>query len=275
MLQDLIKIGLSDKEAKVYLALMELGPSTVTEISKKARVTRTNGYHLLNSLITKGLISSNEEKSKMIFAAEDPERLLSMLETQLKQIESNIQHAKKILPEFKAIYKNPAGKLKVKFYEGVEGVISAYEDTLTSKSTILAFCSVEYGHSFMPGYIPEYYGRRAGRGIHLDSIVAYTKESFRTKELDEKHLRESKIVPLKYQISIEINIYDDKVAIMSLKEKFAAIIESKDVAEAFRHLYELAYERAAQYDEKIGKSYDPKVEEQMRKEIEKEKEKEK
>lgn len=275
MLQNLTQFGLSDKEAKVYLALLEAGPSTVTEISKKARVTRTNGYHILNSLITQGLVSTYEEKSKMVFEAEDPERIISMLETKLKEIENNIQRAKKILPEFKAIYKNPTGKLKVKFYEGIEGIISVYEDTLTSKGTILAFASVEYGHSFMPGYIPEYYERRARRGIHLNSIVAYTKESFRTKDLDQKHLRTSKIVPLKYQISLETNIYDDKVAIMSLKEKFGAIIESKEVAEAFRHLYNLAYERATEYDDKIGKSYDPKVEEQMRKEMEKEKEKEK
>ena len=249
-----------------------MGPSTVTEISKKAKITRTNGYHVLNSLITKGMVSTYEEKSKMIFIAESPERIVAMLEEKLKEAERNVQYAKKILPEFKAIYKNPAGKLKVKFYEGVEGIISIYEDTLTSKSTILAFASVEYGHSFMPGYIPEYYERRAHRSIPLNAIMSYTKESFRIKDLDQKHLRVSKIVPLKYQISLETNIYDDKVAIMSLREKFGAIIESKEVAEAFKHLFDLAYERATEYDEKIGGKYNPEIEKKMREEMEKEKE---
>jgi len=267
MLQDLIKLGLSDKEARVYMAMLEMGPSSVTEISKKARITRTNTYHILNALAVKGLVSTHEKKSKMIFAAEDPERIISMLEIKLKEIEDGIRHAKKILPEFKAIYKNPSGKLKVKFYEGVEGIISVYEDTLTSKSTILSYGSVENEHAFMPGYIPEYYERRAGRGIHLKAITAYTELSFAIKALDKRHLRISKIVPLDFQISPEINIYDDKVAIMSLKEKFGAIIESRETADAFRKLFNLAYERATEYDEKIGDKYNPEIEKKMRKEM--------
>lgn len=267
MLKDLAKFGLSDKEAKIYIALLEKGPSTVTEISKQAKITRTNGYHILNSLITKGLVST-EEKAKMIFTAEPPERIIIMLEEKLKEIERNIQDAKKILPEFKTIYRNPTGKRKVKFFEGVEGVISTYEDTLTSKSTILGYASVEQQHSFMPGYFPEYYERRTRRGIPVKAILAYTKESFRIKDMDRAHLRVSKIVPLKFQISPEINIYDDKVAIMSLKEKFGAIIESREVADACRKLFELAYERAAEYDEKIGNTYDANIEKEMKKETE-------
>lgn len=269
MFQDLIKFGLTDKEASVYLALMEMGPSSVTEVSKKTKITRTNGYHILNALVTKGLVSTYEEKSKMVFIAESPERLIVMLEEQLKAMEDNVQRAKKVLPEFKAIYRNPSGRLKVKFYEGVEGIISAYEDTLTARGTILGYASVEHQHSFMPGYFPGYYERRTRRGIPVKAILAYTKDSSHIKTLDKSQLRESKIVPLKFQISPEIDIYDDKVAIMSLKEKFGVIIESKEVADACKKLFELAYERATEYDEKIGKTYDPELEKKMREETEK------
>ncbi|HBB03067.1 MAG: transcriptional regulator TrmB [Candidatus Peregrinibacteria bacterium GW2011_GWF2_38_29] len=266
MFQDLIKFGLTDKEAKIYLALLEMGPSTVTEISKKAKITRTNGYHVLNGLITKGLVSTYEEKSKMVFIAENPERIVSMLEENLKEIETNIQRAKKVLPEFKAIHRHPTGKLKIKFYEGVEGIISVYEDTLTARSAILGYASVENQHSFMPGYFPEYYDRRTRRGIPVKAILAYTEDSFRIKGLDKAHIRTSKIIPVKYRISPEIDIYDDKVTIMSLKEKFGAIIESREVADAFKKLFMLAYERSSEYDEKIGKKYDPELEKQMHKE---------
>ncbi|KKQ72236.1 MAG: transcriptional regulator TrmB [Candidatus Peregrinibacteria bacterium GW2011_GWC2_39_14] len=269
MFQDLIKFGLADKEAKIYLALLEMGPSTVTEISKKAKITRTNGYHVLNGLITKGLVSTYEEKSKMVFIAENPERIVSMLEENLKEIETNIQRAKKVLPEFKAIHRHPTGKLKIKFYEGVEGIISVYEDTLTARSTILGYASVENQHSFMPGYFPEYYDRRTRRGIPVKAILAYTENSFRIKDLDKAHIRTSKIIPVKYRISPEIDIYDDKVTIMSLKEKFGAIIESREVADAFKKLFMLAYERSSEYDEKIGKKYDPELEKQMNKEADK------
>ncbi len=260
MLQSLVKFGLSEKEARVYLALLQLGPSSVTEVAKKSKVTRTNAYHLLSALELRGLVNSHEEKSKMIYSAESPERIMIMLKEDISAKKRMLEEAENIIPELKTMFNDPEGRLKVRFYEGVEGVISAYEDTLTAKSPILAYASVEHQHAFFPGYFPEYYKRRTMRGIPVKCILAYTKESFRVKSLDEKHLRESHIVPADYSISPEINIYDDKLAIMSLKEKFGVIIESKDVADAFIKLYKLAYERAGEYDEKIGSKYDPKLE---------------
>ncbi|MBU1019472.1 MAG: helix-turn-helix domain-containing protein [Patescibacteria group bacterium] len=260
MLQSLVKFGLSEKEARVYLALMELGPSSVTEVSKKSKVTRTNAYHLLSSLEIRGLVNSHENKGKMIYSAENPARIVQMLKDEIVNKKAQLDEAESILPELKEAYNDPEGKLKVRFYEGVEGVVSAYEDTLTSDTPIMAYASVEHQHAFFPGYFPEYYKRRTQKGIHVDCILAYTKESFRVKGLDKKHLRKTYIIPADFTISPEINIYDDKVAILSLKEKFAVIIQSKDVADAFKKLFRLAYERAGEYDEKLGVEYDSRLE---------------
>lgn len=260
MLQSLVKFGLSEKEARVYLALLELGPSSVTEVSKKSKVTRTNAYHLLSSLELRGLVNSHEEKSKMIYSAESPERIVRMLQDEISEKKRQLDEAEKIVPELKTVYNDPEGKLKVRFYEGVEGLVSAYEDTLTAKTPILAYASVEHQHTFFPGYFPEYYKRRAARDIPVKCILAHTKESFRIKSLDEKHLRKTYIVPAKFAISPEINVYDDKVAIMSLKEKFGVIVQSRDVAHAFSKLFELAYEKSKDYDAALGQKYDPKQE---------------
>ena len=48
--------GLSAKEAKVYLALLELGPSTMTEVARVANINRTTGYPVLETLAAKGLV---------------------------------------------------------------------------------------------------------------------------------------------------------------------------------------------------------------------------
>ena len=155
------------------------------------------------------------------------------------------------MPEFESIYNKKDGKLKIRFFEGVEGVITAYEDTLTSETEILAYASVEHQHSFFPGYFPAYYTRRAKKGIPVRCFLADSDETRRVKKSDEAHLRQTCIVPKKFEISPEINIYDNKIAILSLKEKFGAIIESKEVAEAFRKMFELAYERAGEYDKEV------------------------
>jgi len=40
MIPELRTVGLSDKEARVYLALLEIGPGSVLEIAAKAAVNR-------------------------------------------------------------------------------------------------------------------------------------------------------------------------------------------------------------------------------------------
>lgn len=255
MLDDLIALGLSHHEAEIYLILLEIGPSTVTEIARKSHVGRTNCYNIVNDLLVKGLVNAHDEKGKTIYSAENPERIVTIIHEQLKKNEEMLKKAQMFVPELQSIFHEHEGKLKVRYYEGVEGLVSIYEDTLTAKETILGYASVENQHSFFPGYFPEYYERRTRRKIPVKAILAYTKDSFRIKNLDKKHLRITKIVPKKFQISPEINIYDNKTAILSLQEKFGVIIESKEVAAAFKKLFELAWEQADTYDKKIGKKY--------------------
>ncbi len=251
MIPKLIEFGLSEKEAKIYLALVELGPSSVTEIARRARVTRTNAYHLLNSLLTHGLVSSNQGEAKVIFSAEKPDRLLFMMKEQLHEAERNFKLAEELMPELKSIYHDPEKKVSVRYYEGVEGIITAYEDTLTAKGKIFGYASVEHQHSFFPGYFPEYYTRRSELGIEVDCFLADSEESRKVKSMDKHHRRRTRIIPEKFKISPEINIYDDKIAIMSLKERFGVIIESGEVADAFMKMFTLAFERAEQYDKEL------------------------
>lgn len=254
MLDYLIRFGLPEKEARIYLALLELGSASVSEVAKRAKVSRTNTYHLLNSLLSQGLVNSHEKTSKVIFSAEGPDRILQMLKSRAEEAALIYKEAEGLMPEFKSIYNTKDGKLTVRFYEGVEGIISAYEDTLTAKTEILGYASVENQHSFFPGYFPAYYVRRTKNGIPVRCFLADSEESRRIQSLDHAHLRETYLLPTKFAISPEINIYDNKVTVMSLKEKFGAIIESGEVADAFRKLFELAFERAEQYDKELKKS---------------------
>ena len=45
--EKLTSLGLQDNEARVYLALLELGRGNVTEVSKAAGLNRTSGYDIL------------------------------------------------------------------------------------------------------------------------------------------------------------------------------------------------------------------------------------
>lgn len=72
MISTLIKLGLSEKEAKVYLAALELAQDSAQNIAKKAGVNRPTTYVILEKLMKLGLANTLEENKKTLFVAESP-----------------------------------------------------------------------------------------------------------------------------------------------------------------------------------------------------------
>ena len=111
-------LGLSENETRVYLALLELGQATVTQISKKAGLNRTTGYDVLERLGWNGLVNrARAGKKKMIYMAEPPSRLKQYLEDKAKLYERRVDEVKNILPELQSLQKTKI-KPVIKFAEG-------------------------------------------------------------------------------------------------------------------------------------------------------------
>ena len=244
-------IGFSEKEVSVYLALLELGRGTVTEISRKAGINRPTGYHILSSLESKELVKTSGKEPKQEYVAESPDQIEKLLLKKIENDEASLKEARKVIPELKSIH-NVADRPKVLFYEGREGMEKVYEDTLTSTEPIRAYASVENMHAGLPGYFPEYYKRRSGKGISIRAIVPDSATGRERKSLDGKEKRETALVPVSaFNFIPEINIYDNKVMIASLREKLGIIIESAEIAEAMKKIYELAWAEAKRLEEKL------------------------
>src|SRR3989344_8581990 len=99
MLKQLTSLGLSDNEAKVYMAMLELGSATVLEISAKAGVNRPTTYVQIESLKKMGLVSTQTKGKKQIFIPESPDQLEFMIEREKKEIEVKKEELQKLLPE--------------------------------------------------------------------------------------------------------------------------------------------------------------------------------
>jgi len=244
-------IGFSEKEILVYLALLELGKGTVTQISKKAGINRPTGYHVLSSLESKELVKASGKEPKQEYVAESPDQIEKLLQKKLENDQAFIKEAKKIIPELKSIH-NVMNRPKVFFYEGIEGLERVYEDTLTSTEPIMGYASVENMHAGLPGYFPEYYKRRTKKGIAIRGIFPNSETARERKRFDKEEMRESALIPAdKYSFYPEINIYDNKIMIASWREKLGIIIESSEIADAMKKIYELAWSEAKRLDKEI------------------------
>lgn len=244
-------IGFSEKEVLVYLALLALGKGTVTEISRKAGINRPTGYHILASLEVKELVKASGKEPKQEYVAESPDQIEKMLLKKIKEDESFVKEVRKIIPELKSMH-NIADRPKVLFYEGREGLERVYEDTLTSHEPIRAFATYDDMEQALPGYFPKYFFRRAEKGIPIRAVFPFTQAGIDLSKDDKIQKRETAMVPAdKYYFSPEINIYDNKIMIASWREKLGIIIESHEIADAMKKVFELAWSEAKRLDKEL------------------------
>ena len=78
-------IGLSDNEIVMYVALLELGKGTVSQISRKAFLNRTTGYDVLDRLVSKNLISISGKEPKQEYVAESPDNVGKLIAKELER----------------------------------------------------------------------------------------------------------------------------------------------------------------------------------------------
>ncbi len=243
MLTQLKHIGLSDNEAKVYLAMLELGPSSVLEIAAKAAINRPTAYVQIESLKKKGLVSMQTKGKKQLYIAEDPEQLEYLLGHEKKELEQKQEELKSVLPELKAMFDLAEEKPVVRYFEGKEGLLKMQEDFLKAKrKEILAISPVDEVFSVFPDHKNTYTPRRVKKGIKSRLIYTSTENSVYPRK-DEKMLRETRYIsPKKMPFSADITIFDDNVAIAALKGNISgAIISHKEIANSFRGIFEILW----------------------------------
>ena len=115
--------------------------------------------------------------------------------------------------------------------------------------TNLSPASVE---SFDYEYVHNYFKRRAQRGILIKGLINDVPEAWEYVKEEKKLMREIRVVPKEMMdIKPEVYVYDNKVAFYSLKEKYGILIESPDIANSIKKLYDLAWDRAKDWDKQL------------------------
>ena len=245
MLERLKNIGLSDNEAKVYMAMLELGPSPVVEIARKAEVNRPTAYVQIESLKKKGLISMLTKGKKHLFIAESPEQIEFIIEREKGELERKTEEFKKLLPDLMAAFNVSGQKPQVRFFEGKEGLIKLQDEFLKNKSKeSITLSSADDVMNIFPGHPQKYTPRRVQRGIKSRLIYTSSKGPF--LKSDPSLLREVRFIsPEKMPFGLDVSIYDDIVSISNLKGAISGvIIRNQSIANSFRNLLNFIWNSA-------------------------------
>lgn len=249
--KNLESIGLTKKEANLYVELLKLGTQPASIIARRLKSPRSSIQFIAESLVKKGFASKSIRQKITHYTPEKPENLVTILENKkhryLQSLERQKEEIETILPSLQDLAEHHSyAKPQISFYEGVEGLAGVYEDILTSKETVRTMVSYTEAHKKKPEKV-SIFKRRAAKGIKSKCIMCDSPLARERTANNEKELRESVIIdPKKYFWVPEIQIYDKKVNIASVDENIGVIIESEHIANAMKVLYDLAWIGAEQ-----------------------------
>lgn len=252
-LKELINFGFSDKEAAVYVALLELQIATAFEVAKRSGVNRSSAYVVLEGLRKKGFVGISDDKKVQRYVTASPEVLLQSAKRNAQKFEEIKTSIESILPELKALHKDTQSRPVVKVFEGKNGIVSALEESMDNREGLMRVFSVAPRiMRLLPDYFIDYLQRRVKKGIKMLGIHPEDEFASRISKMNLPKLDEPIFIPKDlYKIPVEIAIYDDKFGYISTEgEGFAIVIQSKEMADSMKSVFDLAYEQAG----RIGKT---------------------
>lgn len=232
----LIDNGLSQKEAKIYLVLLELKESLPSAIARQAEIKRPTAYVILEELKKKGLISFFKKNGVIYYRALDPQSFIEQKYNQYKTLE-------KSLPELISLHTRHFIIPQMTIYEGKDGLIKIMEDTLKTKTDILVWADAELAtETVLADYYPTYIKKKVQKEIFAKAILGDDPRARLFKQSEKEELREVRLIPKDlFPFKNEINIYDDKVAILSHRDKVGIIIENKNIADTQRSIFQIGW----------------------------------
>ncbi len=258
-LNQLISLGLTEKEASVYETLLRLGPSTITPILKETHFKKGDSYNILRALSKRGLIKE-ERKRKIFFSAEQPQNLQKIIFEKQKEITLAQQQLDQIIPEMTTLFQSRTEHPVIQVLKGVSETKKMYDEILKTKTELLIFVSrYDWDNPEMEKLIKDNVKKQAKQKLQtraINPLIAGFSLKERKAYIKERKLRNIRIrfLPPEYLLPSQIMVFDDKIGITSLKkELITTFIQNENIANTFRQLFEFIWLSAEDVHNKLLK----------------------
>lgn len=255
MWQELVDAGLEPKEARFYLAVLDMRRPTVAEAAERADVSRTNAYDISKRLVHRGLISITEVgpngkpagRGRGVLTANDPAHLIEAWAERKEVLDS-------LVPKLRAMRAKGGSQPRIRYLEGAGGIRTALFETLGWPAPLRGILSMKDllsvpGQSAMNEYIQ---GRR-DRQLWLRVVRSPERDYERGWPTNPEDYRESRYAPAEYIFTMTMVIGRDEVAVMSSRrENFAMMIESAEYAQMQANLFEVLWSASSTTPYSVG-----------------------
>jgi sugar-specific transcriptional regulator TrmB len=238
LVKELIEIGLTEKEARVYLAALELGSATAQQIAAKATVERPSTYLAIEALKKKGLVSDTKSGKKIIFKAGDPKLLNYYIECEKRKV---LNRGKKVSEIIKSLQTNKGSdeEVHVGMLKGYEG-LSAHQDLVIYSDDIDQICEVVNLDRSSATIPPELVGESDIRREITARHKVFSIKQTETSKTTSNSLVNEKLISKKCgEIDASLHVHGDNsvFTVNNDKEPTVVVIESKAIASTLKALF--------------------------------------
>jgi sugar-specific transcriptional regulator TrmB len=244
ILDDLISIGLTSGEARVFLSLLKMGSAKVGQIVKDSHVSYSKVYDVLDRLSAKGLVSHVTLGNVRYFNAVEPYRLEEYIKSKEQEVRKQLETANRVIPELAKIAGKNRQNDMAEIFIGDKGIRTAYEILLrdaTSKDILYYFYPFEGYHPIASPFYSRLYLFQKQKRVQQRGIATLDfKQS--------KHYAEiAKGVKMKFvdfPLPATMDIFKDKLLIISWENVIGILISSKEIAGHFRIYFDSIWKLA-------------------------------
>lgn len=228
--------GLSEKAVKVYLSLLQIGPSAVQKIATKSSLARSTVYEILDGLIMNGLVNTYQKKKTKYFNAEEPNQIMRLAQNRADAI-------REALPELNALSGSSRQRPSVRFYQGEDQMKIILDEILDESKELICFGISEDLFRILGNYHKTFLEKRIKRKIFLRLILRDSPTAKERQRLAPQHLRQVKIVSNKFVYHGIVYVWKNKIAMFSLANDLVAVVtESQELADLQRALFNYLWE---------------------------------
>lgn len=244
----LINIGIAEKEAAVYVALLH-GPATADQTAKRAGLNRSTTYVQIESLMEVGLASTFKQGKKTYFAAESPNNLERLIEMKVQKLEQDKANIAAVIPELQKLYTASGNRPIVRLFEGKEGIITLRNRILESKQKdIYVVTDIDrFQKMYTPKELAAYSKERARR--KLRTHVLYCAEDTTPSLTAVAPQKLKRISHFDCPFENDVYIFDNYVAFASYGTyAHGVLLEGANIATTIRSLVQQVWQHAPAYE---------------------------
>ncbi|MDO8462849.1 MAG: helix-turn-helix domain-containing protein [bacterium] len=241
LLHALTAFGFDEKEARVYLAGLTLGATSVLELSRRTRLPRTTLYPILEDLRRRGHFKLGKSKRGSVYTAEDPKELDARFRTRARLFADT-------LPKLEALRGTVHEQAGVTLFEGSDGFRQLWQRIFNSGVT--EYRNLTAGVGFTE-FVHEQYlverivAERVRRGIRSKHLIKDSRTARKIIEQDAAQLRESRLLPSGIDLPASTIIFGNEVVfITTRKENTMTLLSSPESAATLTTMFDLLWEAA-------------------------------